>query len=192
MLMGGKVPNTVFQEPKHGPFNTSQFDLTSVASTVGKLFNLSTPLSRRTMWSGTFDELLLPESRPDSEMPMHLPEAPLPSEPWVPPPTNNDIVSSGLHHDDDEDEERERRRLSQEAFLAPSANRAQHCGASDGVCRGHDVLSVKQERLMRHYAELTQSQLPDVDAMGAFTPKQADRWLAQQWELWRSLGHPTN
>lgn len=47
LLMGGKVPNAVFQEPKDGPTNTSQFDLTSVSATLDKLFNLSTPLTVR-------------------------------------------------------------------------------------------------------------------------------------------------
>ena len=93
LLMGGLVPNEAFQEPKRGPTNTSQFDLASVAATVHKLvssaqhslcrcsakqvsrccwlqFNLSTPLTRRTMWSGTFDELLLDTPRADT--PMHL------------------------------------------------------------------------------------------------------------------------
>lgn len=89
LLMGGKVPNAVFQEPKHGPSNTSQFELTSVAATVGKLFNLSTPLTRRSMWAGTFDELLLDEARSEAEMPMHLPEAPAPAEPWEYPTIGN-------------------------------------------------------------------------------------------------------
>ena len=94
ILMGGKVPNAVFQEPKHGPYNTSQFDLTSVAATVGKLFNLSTPLTRRSMWAGTFDELLLAEARPEAEMPWHLPQAPAPSEPWEQPTSGKNISYS--------------------------------------------------------------------------------------------------
>ena len=49
ILMGGKVPRAVFQEPKQGPQNSSQFDLASVAATVHKLFNLSTQLTLRTM-----------------------------------------------------------------------------------------------------------------------------------------------
>ena len=85
LLMGGKVPNAVFQEPEKGPSNTSQFDLTSVAATAGKLFNLSTPLTRRSMWAGTFDELLLDEARSEADMPLHLPEAPAPTEPWDQP-----------------------------------------------------------------------------------------------------------
>jgi hypothetical protein len=173
MLMGGKVPRAVFQEPV-GPTNTSQFDLSSVAATVRTLFNLSTPLTRRTMWAGTFDALLLDEARPDAEMPMHLPDAPAPSEPWVPPP------GGGGGGGDDGD----RRRL-QEGKPHP-----QHCGASEQTCRGHDALSAKQERMIGHYAELTGREVPA--GVGAMTPQQAKEWLAAHWELWRSMGHPTN
>ena len=168
MMMGGKVPKAVFQEPD-GPTNTSQFDLTSIAATVHTLFNLSTPLTRRTMWSGTFDALLLNDSRPDSEMPLHLPDAPAPTGAWIPPPGGGD---------DD------RRRL-QEGKPLP-----QHCGASEQTCRGHEVLSVKQERLVARYAELTGNEVPA--NVGAMTPQQAEKWLAEHWELWRGMGHPTN
>lgn len=168
LLMGGKVPKAVFQEPD-GPTNTSQFDLTSIAATVHKLFNLSTPLTRRTMWSGTFDALLLDESRPDSEMPLHLPDAPAPTGAWIPPPGTGEATV---------------RRL-QEGKPLP-----QHCGASEQTCRGHDVPSVKQERLIGRYAELTRREPPP--NITAMTSQQAEEWLAEHWELWRDMGHPTN
>jgi hypothetical protein len=47
---------------------------------------------------------------------------------------------------------------------------------------------VKQQRLMSTWSELTGRALPaDVDSM---RPEAADRWLAEAWEFWRSLGHP--
>ena len=49
----------VFQEPQHGPFNTSQFELTSLPATVKNLFNLSFFLTNRDAWAGNFEELLL-------------------------------------------------------------------------------------------------------------------------------------
>ena len=164
MLMGGKVANTVFQEPKKGPENSSQFELTSVAATLDKLFSLSTPLSRRTQWAGTFDELLLPYPRPGPEMPMHLPDAPAPAEPW-----SFDLDGTDSH-----------RRLRAQDAVEP-----QRCGATEQSCRGRDVLSAKQQRTMYTYSELTGRPLPkDLEGM---RPAAADKWLAEAWELWR--GH---
>merc|ERR1712151_102766 len=77
---------SVFQEPKKGPFNTSQFELTSIAATIKNLFNLTSFLTKRDAWAGSFDELLLDEPRPDADMPIQLPEAPKPATPWDPPP----------------------------------------------------------------------------------------------------------
>ena len=88
----------VFQEPQapfdphagsgRSPYNTSQFELTSVAGTVKHLFNLTTFLTKRDMWAGNFEELLLDKPRTDA--PMHLPDAPAltgPGQvPWAPPP----------------------------------------------------------------------------------------------------------
>ena len=182
ILMGGKVPKAVFQEPKEGPHNTSQFDLASVAATVHKLFNLSTALTMRTMWSGTFDELLLDTPRSAGEMPMHLPTPPKVSEPWVPPPGDHfddpSVMDPSADHDDDD-----RRRLQ-----TGDGARPQHCGSSEQTCRGVDVLSVKQERLIQHYSELTGSDLPA--EMRAMTQQQADGWLREQGKLWAELGHP--
>ena len=45
------------------PYNTSQFELTSVAASVKHLFNLSTFLTKRDAWSGNFEELLMDAPR---------------------------------------------------------------------------------------------------------------------------------
>ena len=51
MLIGPWVPKgAVFQEPKRGPANSSQFELTSVPATVKNLFNLSSFLTKRDAW----------------------------------------------------------------------------------------------------------------------------------------------
>ena len=72
----------VFQEPQppfglpgRSPYNTSQFELTSVAATVKHMFNLSMFLTKRDAWAGNFEELLLDKPRPDADMPLHLPGA---------------------------------------------------------------------------------------------------------------------
>ena len=68
------------QEPKKGPYNTSQFELTSIVATTKNLFNLSGFLTKRDMWSGSLDELLLDAPRTDT--PMHLPDAPKAGVSW--------------------------------------------------------------------------------------------------------------
>jgi hypothetical protein len=108
------------------------------------------------MWSAPFDELLLEQPRPDAEMPMHLPMAPPPHSAWLPPKKIGPPGSDDDEHDDDEDDDDEdddRRRLATGgAGLDPTP---QHCGSAERKCRGAGRLSVKQERLIRHYAELT-------------------------------------
>jgi hypothetical protein len=101
LLMGGRVPRRVFQEPQHGPFNTSHFDLASVCATTRTLFNLSTPLTERTMWAGTFEELLLDDPRLDTDTPLHLPDAPPAAEPWTPPPPGGE-GGEGVNDDGDD------------------------------------------------------------------------------------------
>ena len=50
------------------------------------------------------------------------------------------------------------------------------------------MLSVKQERLVHHFAALTGADAPeDVSGMSAAA---AEEWLAAHWELWREMGHP--
>jgi phospholipase C len=73
----------VIQEPQQGPMQTSQFELSSIPATAKTLFDLPDFLTKRDAWSGSFEELLLDSPRPDSDCPMHLPEAP---HPWTPPP----------------------------------------------------------------------------------------------------------
>ena len=82
---------SVFQEPR-GPFATSQFELTSVPATIKRLFNLSSFLTKRDAWAGSFDELLA--DRPRQDTPLHLPEPPEPSSPWVPAPPSRSGVES--------------------------------------------------------------------------------------------------
>ena len=67
---------SVFQEPTTKG-NSSQFELSSVPATLKRLFNLSSFLTKRDAWAGSFDELLLPTGgEPRIDTPLHLPEAP--------------------------------------------------------------------------------------------------------------------
>ena len=66
-----------------GPTPTSEFELSSICSTAKDLFNLSSYLTKRDAWAGSFEHLLLDSPRPDDDCPMHLPDAPAP---WTPSP----------------------------------------------------------------------------------------------------------
>ena len=74
------------------------------------------------------------------------------------------------------------------ALRAAAKGAPQHCGSAEQSCRGHDLLSVKQQRQIEHLAGMTSSAVPK--GIAEMTPGQADRWLARHWELWRQMGHP--
>lgn len=106
----------VFQEPRNGPFPTSQFELTSVPATIKRLFNLSSFLTKRDAWAGSFTELLADQPRDDA--PFHLPRPPDPTSPWVPaPPAGSDA-----------EEESEARHCS-----------ARHPAEQSGACQGAPI-----------------------------------------------------
>jgi phospholipase C len=217
MLIGPMVPKGgVFQTPK-GPYNTSQFELTSVPATVKNLFNLSGFLTKRDAWAGSFDELLLDKPRPEADCPLHLPEAPKPAAPWNPPPPGTAPVhgyqEGGYRVEDDGDDDgddieegddagnehgerrQHRRALSvgvagavQKASASPPA---QHCSSIHGEpevpCAGVKVPNLKQRRNLRLLSQLTNSPEPDVESM-TFT--EADRWIGAKWKQWIQQGAP--
>ena len=154
-------------------------DLTSVASTLDALFNLSPPLTRRTRWSGRFDELLLPYPRPEAEMPLHLPDAPAAAEEW----------SCKTPHDASSDRRALKHMQQHEEAVDSRLNKPQHCGATEQACRARDLLSTKQERLMSTFSELSGEMLPS--NAKSMTPNAAGQWLARAWETWRKSGHPS-
>lgn len=177
MLMSPWVAKgSVFQEPKKGPSSTSHFELTSVAATVKSLFNLTTFLTKRDAWAGSFEELLLDSPRTD-EGPMQLPEAPKPAKPWGPP---HDKELDGNAEDEDDDEEEDGRMFGARR-LAP-----RHCSLSD-ECSNHMQITKKQRRSIQLMAKLTQNPEPDVETMNT---ADADDWLTSQFEEWRSMGSP--
>jgi len=159
--------NFVIQEPK-GPMNTSQFELTSVAATVKNLFNLSSFLTKRDEWAGSFDELMLESPRDDC--PMHLPEAPPAASPWDPPP--------GTH------EASARRATTSEASGSVEPE-ARHCsswhGGVETACRDLSVASLKQRRMVRLLSGLVKVPLPDLDAMSF---QEAELFIGRHWREW--------
>jgi len=171
MLISPLVPaGAVFQEPKAGPFASSQFELTSIASTVKTLFNLTSFLTKRDAWAAPFDELLLDEPRADPG-PLHLPEAPPAASPWDPPP---DVLHA--------------RGRSASLVAAEMDARAGpgHCSAWDGApaeeaCKGHAQANLKQKRNIRLLSALTETEMPDLDRL---SQPEADRVWASKFSLW--------
>ena len=183
------VAATVAQEPQQGPFNTSQFELTSIVATAKNLFNLSGFLTKRDMWSGSLDELLLDEIRTDT--PMHLPDAPPAGAPWDPVPP----VAGGDNDDDDDDDDDKDAYMEQKGEFAGAERSgpigvrrlevgevppvAQHCGQKQRICRGAEAVSVKQRRNIQLFgALLNLKTLPNPDEM---TLAEADLWLRHRW-----------
>jgi phospholipase C len=128
----------VFQEPKRGPTNTSQFEETSIPATLKNLFNLTGFLTERDKWAGSFDELLLDAPRTDT--PLHLPEAPPITGNWTPAPNNSAV--------------------------AEAAAQPQHCSLATGQCLGPDAITAKQLRQIELFAALTSTPSPDVSRLG--------------------------
>jgi len=83
LLISPWIPKgTVISEPLDGekPQENSEFDLTSIISTVRKMFAPSgsdiQPLTRRDAWSATFEDRLTQLSAPRTDCPTTLPDAP--------------------------------------------------------------------------------------------------------------------
>lgn len=169
MLASPWVPaGAVFQEPK-GPTNTSQFDLTSVPATLKNLFNLSSFLTKRDEWSGSFHELLLEAPRRDA--PLHLPGAPRPAKPWE-PPHGGDWPPARVEQAPEEREQ-------------PAGPEPQHCSLEAQVCRSPAHVTMKQRKQVGWFSRLTHVPEPDVDSM---TSGEVQRWLAGRWDAWMADG----
>jgi len=67
---------TVVHEP-NGPYPSSQFEHSSIAATVKKLFNLKSDfLTKRDAWAGTFEDVVQKRSSPRTDCPGTLPNPP--------------------------------------------------------------------------------------------------------------------
>ena len=84
LLISPWIPKgTVISAPTEAqkPTPTSEFDLTSIISTVRKMFGTNSgesvkPLTRRDAWAATFEDQLTKLSEPRTDCPMTLPDAP--------------------------------------------------------------------------------------------------------------------
>jgi phospholipase C len=68
----------------HRPFADSQYDGTSIAATLKRLFGLPSFLTKRDAWAVPFDHLFEELDAPRSDAPMHLPPAPTPGRGGTP------------------------------------------------------------------------------------------------------------
>ena len=168
MLISPWIPKgSVFQEPK-GPYNSSQFELTSICSTAKTLFNLTGFLTKRDAWAGSFDELLtLSEPR---DTPLHLPDAPKPAVPfppnqgWPPPPPAEAKGSAEL------------RRLEAHA----GGPMPRHCSAG-GQCAEAGAATQKQRNTIRQFAAAANQPVPT--NLEQMTQAEAEEWITRTWPL---------
>eukprot|EP01052_Picozoa_sp_SAG31_P023216 SAG31_NODE_1899_length_6960_cov_18.360880_4_plen_167_part_00 len=150
--------------------------------------------------AGNFEELLLDSPRPDSDMPMHLPDAPPPKVPWTAPPKalpppypKSDIPAcspgmpgcppdsasaSGEHQDT---------RILQEDEPTDGVL-PQHCGLQEATCNGLDVVNVRQRRYIKLYSKLTMTPEPNYEALDF---QSAEKWLSDLYKQWVTQGSPT-
>ena len=132
------------------------------------LFNLSSFLTKRDEWAGSFDELLAEAPRDDA--PLHLPAAPPAADPWDPPP--GQAVAAR--------EAREAARRAGERGVPPEA---MHCssphGKPESKCRDPQAPNRKQKRNARLLAGLLDVPAPDVDAMSWL---EAERFIGRHWK----------
>ena len=107
-------------------------------------------------------------------MPMHLPDAPEPHSPWVPAPGAGGLselmMGDGRLAPADLESQR-RQLLERDNAHGGGGPTPQHCGSADGQCRGAGAMSVKQERLIHHFAALTGQSVRTVRVVRVSVPK---------------------
>lgn len=59
-----------------GPVATSQFEHSSIAATMKKIFGTKSFLTKRDEWAGTFESILMQRRTPRTDCPVKLPDAP--------------------------------------------------------------------------------------------------------------------
>ncbi|KAJ6424601.1 hypothetical protein OIU84_025392 [Salix udensis] len=64
---------TVVHGPNGSPFPTSEYEHSSIPATVKKLFNMTTFLTKRDEWAGTFEGIVQTRKEPRTDCPEQLP-----------------------------------------------------------------------------------------------------------------------
>jgi len=76
---------TVVHKPTgaQAPFPTSQYESTSIMSTVNKIFGINEHMSKRAEWAGTFEHIFTQMDQPRDDCPQYLQElGPIDMEDW--------------------------------------------------------------------------------------------------------------
>jgi len=76
ILISPWINKGIVEHTPKGPFPSSQYDLSSIAASVKKIFGWKNFLTKRDSWAGTFDHLLLQRVEPRTDCPVKLPPAP--------------------------------------------------------------------------------------------------------------------
>jgi len=164
MLMSPYIPSgTVFQEPA-GPYNDSQFDLSSLCATIKHLFGLPGFLTQRDAWAGSFHELLtLQEPRTDT--PLHFPDGP-PIHKSDRPQGHHGHVGRRLEQDDVRPEPR---------HCSP-AHTARQRGLEECAADG-DSVTLKQRNKIIQLSAVTGVAPPTEQELAAMTKSSAGAWI---------------
>lgn len=169
-LVSPWVPkNAVFQAPKHGPFKTSQFELSSIPATVKDLFGLPEFLTKRDAWAAPFTELLTLDS-PRQDCPMTLPAPPEGAAVLDSP----SLLPAGDGTGEGEGKEPPLQCKSHSAARRPD----------DGECSRYEPTR-RQMKQMELFGRMTSTPMPDVSAMGR---GDADAWARHRFAEWRKGG----
>ncbi|KAJ0083584.1 hypothetical protein Patl1_29379 [Pistacia atlantica] len=64
---------TVVHGPNGSPYQTSEYEHSSIPATVKKLFNLPSFLTKRDQWAGTFEGIVQTRTEPRTDCPVQLP-----------------------------------------------------------------------------------------------------------------------
>jgi hypothetical protein len=150
-------------------------------------------LTKRVAWSGNFEELLTDTPREESDMPMHLPDAPPPQKPWSAPPaalpkpypdSAIPACSPGMPGCPPDTPEGRRQLGITDEQGRPNP---QHCGLQEATCNGLASVNVRQRRYLKLYSKLAMTPEPDYETM---THADAEAHLSDLWRLWQTQGAP--
>ncbi|CAL5428139.1 unnamed protein product [Camellia sinensis] len=64
---------TVVHGPNGKPFSTSEYEHSSITATVKNIFNLTSFLTKRDAWAGTFESIVQTRTEPRTDCPVQLP-----------------------------------------------------------------------------------------------------------------------
>ena len=176
MLMSPYIPaGTVFQEPR-GPYPDSQFDLSSMSTTIKHLFGIPGYLTQRDAWAGSFHELLTLQA-PRKDTPMHLPDAPPPHE-----ERRRRLQRQSLLRDEANAEAAAAGRAPLHCSATSAAAAAAGAGAPSGECAvDGNAVTRKQRNQIEVFAAMTHVAPPSERELSSMSKEEAGLWIHTRW-----------